>query len=107
VTFASPATTICELVKFTTRRQEEFLESHCPDLVPVDRWQKCVEDGRRFLAQWGGHAEASGWTARDLFGLALVHSYPTFRNLCSERRLSGRGLSRNVCGQLVHDTSPT
>ena len=34
-------------------------------------------------------------------------SYPTFRNLCSERRLSGRGLSLKVCGQLVHDTSPT
>jgi hypothetical protein len=33
--------------------------------------------------------------------------YTTFRNLCSERRLSGRGLSLKVCGQLVHDTSPT
>ena len=33
--------------------------------------------------------------------------YPTFRNLCSERKLTGRGLSLNVCGQLVHDTSPT
>jgi hypothetical protein len=31
----------------------------------------------------------------------------TFRNLCNERRLSGRGLSGQVCGQLVHDTSPT
>jgi hypothetical protein len=27
--------------------------------------------------------------------------YPTFRNLCSERRLSGRGLSLKVCGQLA------
>jgi hypothetical protein len=62
----------------------ELLESHCPDLVPVDRWQKCVEDGHRFLAQWGGHAEASGWTARDLFGLASVPD-----NSCaSYRRLS-------------------
>ena len=34
-------------------------------------------------------------------------SYLTFLNLCSERRLSGRGLSLKVCGQLVHDTSPT
>ena len=33
--------------------------------------------------------------------------YTTFRNLCSERSLSGRGLSLKVCGQLVHDTSPT
>jgi hypothetical protein len=39
--------------------------------------------------------------------LIASRSYPTFRNLCSERRLSGRGLSLKVCGQLVHDTSPT
>ena len=45
------------------------LESRCPDLVPVDRWQAAVEDGRRFLARWGEQAEALGWTARDLFGL--------------------------------------
>src|SRR5262245_241144 len=45
------------------------LETHCPDRVPVDRWQRCVEDGRRFLARWGDQAEALGWTARDLFGL--------------------------------------
>ena len=31
----------------------------------------------------------------------------TFRNLCKDRRLSGRGTSLNVCGQLVQDTSPT
>ena len=45
------------------------LEAGCPDLVPVDRWQLAVEDGRRFLARWGEQAEALGWTARDLFGL--------------------------------------
>jgi len=33
------------------------------------------------------------------------HCYPTFRNLCSERKLSGGGLSLKVCGQLVHDTT--
>ena len=31
----------------------------------------------------------------------------TFLNLCSDRRFSGRGWSLNVCGQFVHDTSPT
>jgi hypothetical protein len=31
----------------------------------------------------------------------------TFLNLCSDRRLSGRGWSGQVCGQFVHDTSPT
>jgi hypothetical protein len=45
------------------------LESRCPDRVPTDRWQRCVEDGRRFLAQWGSQAEALGWSNRDLFGL--------------------------------------
>jgi hypothetical protein len=45
------------------------LEADCPDLVPVDRWQAAVEDGRRFLVRWGDKAEALGWTARDLFGL--------------------------------------
>ena len=45
------------------------LESCCPALLPVDRWQLAVEDGRRFLARWGEQAEALGWTARDLFGL--------------------------------------
>jgi hypothetical protein len=45
------------------------LQSQCPQLVPVSRWQHAVEDGRRFLAKWGEQAEALGWTARDLFGL--------------------------------------
>ena len=44
--------------------------------------------------------------ARPKGRLAHSRSYTTFRNLCSERRLSGRGLSLKVCGQLVHDTSP-
>jgi hypothetical protein len=35
------------------------------------QWWSC-EGGRRFLAQWGEQAEALGWTARDLFGLALT-----------------------------------
>jgi hypothetical protein len=45
------------------------LEARCPDLVPIDRWQLAVQDGRRFLAQWGEQAQALGWTAKDLFGL--------------------------------------
>ena len=52
------------------------LESRCPDLVPVDRWQAAVEDGRRFLARWGEQAEALGWTARDLFGLHTPPAKP-------------------------------
>jgi hypothetical protein len=52
------------------------LESGCPALVPVDRWQRCVEDGRRFLARWGEQADALGWTARDLFGLDTPPAKP-------------------------------
>jgi hypothetical protein len=50
-------------------RIADALESGCPDLVPVARWQQAVGDGRRFLSRWGEQAEALGWTARDLFGL--------------------------------------
>jgi hypothetical protein len=45
------------------------LEARCPNLVPADRWQLAVADGRHFLARWGDQAEALGWTAKDLFGL--------------------------------------
>src|SRR5262245_24054874 len=45
------------------------LEARCPDLIPADRWQAAVGDGRAFLAKWGEQAEALGWTFRDLFGL--------------------------------------
>jgi hypothetical protein len=35
-----------------------------------------MEDGERFLAEWGEQAEALGWTSRDLFGLHEVPTYP-------------------------------
>lgn len=59
------------------------LTSRCPDHVNVGRWQQAVEDGKRFLARWGEQAEALGWTARDLFGLAQVpdKSHPSYRRL--------------------------
>lgn len=44
-----------------------------------------------------------GWRT----ALLEVAATQTFLNLCSDRRLSGRGLSGQVCGQFVHDTSPT
>src|SRR5262245_28526967 len=52
------------------------LESRCPDLVPLDRWQAAIEDGRRFLARWGNQAEALGWTARELSGLQTPPAKP-------------------------------
>jgi len=60
------------------------LERRCPDHVEPDRWQQAVEDGHRFLAQWGEQAEVLGWTARDLFGLAPVPAKPA----ANYRRLS-------------------
>jgi hypothetical protein len=37
------------------------LEQHCPDHVPIGRWQQAVEDGRQFVMTWGPQAEALGW----------------------------------------------
>jgi hypothetical protein len=65
------------------RRALSALESACPDLVPEDRWRRCVEDGRRFLAAWVNRAETLGWKPRDLFGLMPVpgHAKPSFSRL--------------------------
>jgi hypothetical protein len=60
------------------------LEAGPPHLVDADCWQAAVEDGRRFLAQWGEQAEARGWTSRDLFGL----HQPPDKPAPSYRRLS-------------------
>ena len=32
------------------------LTARSPEHVPADRWQQAVQDGRRFLAQWGEQA---------------------------------------------------
>jgi hypothetical protein len=60
------------------------LEACCPELVPVDRWQLAVEDGRAFLTRWGEQAKALGWTARDLFGLHMPPEgpHPSYNRLC-------------------------
>jgi hypothetical protein len=59
------------------------LETGCPELVPVDRWQAAVDDGRRFLARWGEQAEALGWTSHDLFGLHTppAAAHPSYSRL--------------------------
>src|SRR5262249_25728425 len=55
--------------QWPARRVFRALESRCPGLIPVSRWQAAVEDRRRFLTRWGDQAEAPGWTAGDVFGL--------------------------------------
>src|SRR6516162_1840619 len=45
------------------------LRAECPAYVNAADWQQTVEDGHRFVAQWGKHAEALSWAPADLFGL--------------------------------------
>jgi hypothetical protein len=58
----------------------------------AERWQQCLADAERFLAQWGEQAAALGWTERDLFGL---HEPPAKRHPSYQR------LSRRDCIGLV------
>jgi hypothetical protein len=81
---------LCRFGRFGRTLSE--LERRCPDLVELSRWQRAVEDGQRFLAQWGEQAKALGWTARDLFGL---HEVPTKPHATYQR------LSRYDCTDLI------
>jgi hypothetical protein len=62
------------------------LEYRQPDLISLGDWQQAVDDGRRFIVQWGAQAETLGWTAEDLFGLHDPYESPeppaaTYRRL--------------------------
>jgi hypothetical protein len=59
------------------------LESNRPAGVEAAEWQQAVEDARTFLATWGEHAAALGWTGEDLFGLHQPPAKPssTYRRL--------------------------
>ena len=74
------------------RKTLAVLQTKPPELIPVERWRQCVEDGKRFLAKWGTQAEALGWTSADLFGL---HQPP------EQPHPSYRRLSRYDCTGLV------
>ena len=60
------------------------LRATCPVYVPDDRWRQAIADATSFVSEWGGQAQAFGWTARELFGL---HAPPE-RPLASYRRLA-------------------
>jgi hypothetical protein len=45
------------------------LRAECPAYVDAADWQQAIEDGHRFVTQWGKQAEALGWAPIDLFGL--------------------------------------
>jgi hypothetical protein len=76
------------------------LESGCPNLIESDRWRAAIEDGRRFLTEWGEQAERLGWTAHDLFGLHEVpaNPAPNYRRLS---RYDSTGLIWLLQGQPV------
>src|SRR5262245_23809728 len=61
----------------------ESLERRCPEYVEAWRWQQAVDDGRRFLGQWGDQAAALGWTSTDLFALhePPVDAHPSYDRL--------------------------
>jgi hypothetical protein len=45
------------------------LRANCPAYVDAADWHQAIEDGHRFVTQWGKQAEALGWAPADLFGL--------------------------------------
>jgi hypothetical protein len=76
------------------------LERRCPTYVEANRWQQAVEDGHRFLRQWGDKAAALGWTAQDLFGLHTPpeQPHPSYQRL---NRYDELGLIWLLCGRPV------
>ena len=53
-----------------------MLQVRCPDLIDEHCHQLALQDGCRFLDEWGEQAHALGWTAQDLFGLPAVPEKP-------------------------------
>ena len=52
------------------------LRAECPAYVDAADWQQAIEDGHRFVTQWGKQAEALGWAPADLFGLQIPPEKP-------------------------------
>jgi len=58
------------LLRFGTYGQSlAALRAECPAYVDAADWQQAIEDGHRFVTQWGKQAEGLGWAPADLFGL--------------------------------------
>ena len=59
------------------------LRAECPAYVDAADWQQAIEDGHRFVTQWGKQAEALGWTTAHLLGLHTPPetSVPKYRRL--------------------------
>src|SRR5215831_19302884 len=59
------------------------LRAECPAYVDAADWQQAIEDGHRFVTQWGKQAEALRWAPADLFGLHTPpeNPAPNYRRL--------------------------
>ncbi len=65
-----------ENLRQTYSRVLAALCERCPNLVDEYRWRRAAADAESFVARWGERAAALGWTAKDLFGLAVVPDRP-------------------------------
>jgi hypothetical protein len=52
------------------------LRAECPAYVDAADWQQAIEDGHRFVTQWGKQAEALSWSPAELFGLHIPPEKP-------------------------------
>lgn len=52
------------------------LRAECPAYVDAADWQQAIEDGHRFVTQWGKQAEALAWAPTELFGLHIPPEKP-------------------------------
>jgi hypothetical protein len=70
--------TIVELPREAGRYRRTFahLQLRPPAYIPEDRWRMAVSDGRAFIRQWGGPAQALGWSSADLFSLHTPPAKP-------------------------------
>jgi hypothetical protein len=80
----SPNSQFARSQKLSYQHVLAVLESRCPDHVDVERWNRAVADGKRFIGLWGEQASSLRWTNRDLFGLHAPPEQPR----PSYRRLS-------------------
>ena len=57
------------------------LIERCPAFVEAERWQQCLANAERVLAQWGEQAAVLGRTERDLCGLREppAKPHPSYR----------------------------
>jgi hypothetical protein len=76
------------------------LQGRRPDQIEYESWQRAIEDGRRFLAEWGEQAAALRWTDRDLLGLHPIPQKP-LRNYQRLSRYDETGLIWLLRGQPV------